>query len=157
MFSSKLYKSNHISLTTYKSKPTKKVLVLSSTLCINHQKSTKVTNVRNIRNDQITIFDVDVADHMARKYNVKSKSCRWPLQVFLYLLEINAWVLYKETINENISRQEFLFQLVAELKNEEENNVKLSTSSNSYIRKTCKTRKICSRCEKDMCGNQRIK
>ena len=65
-----------------------------------------------------TKFGVDVADQMTRKCNVKSKSCRWPLQVFFNILDlagINAWVLYKETTSENISRQDFLFQLASEL------------------------------------------
>lgn len=55
---------------------------------------------------------------MTRKYSVKSKSQRWPLQVFFSILDlagINAWLLYKETTGEEISRQEFLFQLAEEL------------------------------------------
>jgi hypothetical protein len=49
---------------------------------------------------------------MARKYSGKSKCQRWSLQVFFNILDltgINAWILYKETTGEEISRQEFLF------------------------------------------------
>lgn len=63
-------------------------------------------------------FGVDVADQMGRKYCVKSKNFRWPLQVFFNILdlaEINAWVLYEETTGETISRQEISFQLASEL------------------------------------------
>lgn len=41
-----------------------------------------------------------------------------PLQVFFDILDlagINAWILYRETTEEKISRQEFLFQLAVEL------------------------------------------
>lgn len=116
-----------------------------------------------------TKFGVDVADQMARKYSVKSKSCRWPLQVFFNILDlagINAWILYKETTGENISRQEFLFQLASELgdaytKSQEKKLLPTpSTSSDLCLRKTCqikfckgyKTTKICSMCENYVCG-----
>uniref|UniRef100_A0A1A9UDT5 PiggyBac transposable element-derived protein domain-containing protein n=1 Tax=Glossina austeni TaxID=7395 RepID=A0A1A9UDT5_GLOAU len=59
-----------------------------------------------------TKFGVDVTDQMARKYSVTPKCQRWPLQI---LAGINAWILYKETTGEAISRQEFLFQLAEEL------------------------------------------
>ncbi|GFQ83645.1 uncharacterized protein TNCT_189581 [Trichonephila clavata] len=55
---------------------------------------------------------------MARKFTTKSKSCRWPLQVFFNILDlagINAWILYKQTTGDNISRQEFLLKLAVEL------------------------------------------
>ena len=48
-------------------------------------------------------------------FTVKSKSRRWPLQVFFNILDITgiiAWILSKEITGEGISRQEFLFQLV---------------------------------------------
>ena len=55
---------------------------------------------------------------MSRKYSVKSKSRRWPLQVFFNILDlvgINAWILYKETTGERISRQDFLLKLAENL------------------------------------------
>ncbi|GBN36766.1 hypothetical protein AVEN_271594-1 [Araneus ventricosus] len=58
---------------------------------------------------------------MARKYSTKSKSRGWPVQVFFNILNlaaINAWILYKQTTEERISRQEFLFQLAEELATE---------------------------------------
>ena len=44
-----------------------------------------------------------MADQMAKKYNMKSGSRRWPLQVFFNILDlagIIAWILYKKTIGE---------------------------------------------------------
>uniref|UniRef100_A0A0K0FRH2 Probable ATP-dependent RNA helicase DDX46 (inferred by orthology to a zebrafish protein) n=1 Tax=Strongyloides venezuelensis TaxID=75913 RepID=A0A0K0FRH2_STRVS len=88
---------------------------------------------------------------MARKYSVKSKSCRWSLQIFFNILDlarINAWVLYKQVTGEEISRQEFLFQLAVELAAEYQNSREkedkpktlINISSGSRIRKTCEVR-----------------
>lgn len=116
-----------------------------------------------------------MTDQMARKYTTKSKSCRWPLQVFFNILDlagINAWILYRQTTGENISRQDFLLQLAVELaadfreargQQKERTNTKGTlpkSTTNSYQRKTCqigycnenKTIKICSKCEKYVCG-----
>ena len=59
-----------------------------------------------------------MTDQMARKYSAKCKCRRWSVQVFyniLGLAGINAWILYKETTGENISRRDFLFRLGEEL------------------------------------------
>lgn len=111
---------------------------------------------------------------MARKYSTKSKSNRWPVQVFFNILDlsaINAWILYKQTTGERISRQEFLFQLAEELATEyrdiheqEKMESMAKTSADSATiserRKTCqigyckknKTINICSTCKKYVCG-----
>ena len=55
---------------------------------------------------------------MARYNTCKSGSRRWPFACFYNLLDfcaINAWVLYKETTNHNISRRKFLIQLIHQL------------------------------------------
>ncbi|GFU06343.1 uncharacterized protein TNCV_4766221 [Trichonephila clavipes] len=52
------------------------------------------------------------------KKSLSSEFCRWPLQVFFNILDlagINAWILYKQTTGENISRQDFLLKLAVEL------------------------------------------
>lgn len=72
-------------------------------------------------------------NQMVRKYSVKSKSCRWPLQVFFNIIDlagINAWVLYKATTGEKMSRQEFLFHLTRE---EIVPKISINTSSDSYV------------------------
>lgn len=64
-----------------------------------------------------TKFVILVADQMAREYHVKSGSRRWRLQVFLNILRlagINAWILNKNAIGENVSRKDFLFRLSEE-------------------------------------------
>ncbi|XP_043506207.1 uncharacterized protein LOC122526717, partial [Polistes fuscatus] len=99
-FSSLLYKSNNITLTIYKSKPKKKVFILSSKhKCIKIGKSNKKLP-ETVEFYNKTKFGVDITDQMAKKYSVKSGSRRWPLQVFYNILDlagINSWILYKET------------------------------------------------------------
>uniref|UniRef100_A0A1A9VHW1 PiggyBac transposable element-derived protein domain-containing protein n=1 Tax=Glossina austeni TaxID=7395 RepID=A0A1A9VHW1_GLOAU len=96
-----------------RAKPNKKVLILSS------MHSSVEIEKNNIRiSETIGFYNSTKFDQMARKYSVKPKFQRWPLQVFLNTLDlagINAWILYKETTGEEISRQEFLFQLAEEL------------------------------------------
>jgi hypothetical protein len=63
---------------------------------------------------------VDSVNQMTRTYNVKFASRRWPVQVFLNILNlvlINAWVLYKETQKQpkSTSRRNFLIQLVHDI------------------------------------------
>lgn len=107
---------------------------------------------------------------MARKYTVKSGSRRWPLQIFFNILDlaaINAWTLYNEVTEENISRNFFLFQLAEELSGKHEDsseleylNNLLKSPENLNIRKTCqigfynenKSANICARCQKYVCG-----
>ncbi|XP_055388036.1 piggyBac transposable element-derived protein 4-like, partial [Condylostylus longicornis] len=126
-----LLKSDNIVLTIYKSKPAKKVLVLSS----------KHTNVKIAENYKLlpetvefynkTKFGVDVIDQMARKYSVKASSRRWPLQVFYNILDlagINAWSLYKDITGENITRKQFLYQLCEELADKYTHNKMLKSS-----------------------------
>ena len=61
-----------------------------------------------------TKYDVDVVDQMTRKYSVKARSFRRPVQVFFNILDlvaINAWISYKEYTRSNISRKKFIFCL----------------------------------------------
>lgn len=113
---------------------------------------------------------------MARKYTCKSGSRRWPLQVFFNILDlacINAWILYKETTGENISRKDFMFQLADELASDYKNSKsgpsvlptkEATTITTSKLRKSCqvglckkikkvnKTANLCNSCKKYVCG-----
>ena len=167
--STKLYKSSNCTLTIYKSRRNKKVSVISSMhKSINIETDGKQLP-ETIQFYNSTKFGVDVADQMARTYSVKSKSRRWPLQVFFNIIDlagINAWVLYKEATGDKLSRQTFLFKLAEELASEYQQcqNVKESHTSTSHtlsaVRKTCqigfcnknKTNKVCSSCAKYVCG-----
>ena len=83
LFSTITYKSNDCTLTIYKSKPRKNVMILST-----KHKSVKTKNNRKKTPETIsyynkTKFGVDMVDQMARKYSVKSKCSRWPVKYFL--------------------------------------------------------------------------
>lgn len=72
-FSTLLYESNGCTLTVYKSKPNKKVLVLST-----KHKHVKIDKTKKRLPETVsfynnTKFGVDVTDQMARKYSVKSR------------------------------------------------------------------------------------
>ncbi|KAL2729155.1 piggyBac transposable element-derived protein 4-like [Vespula maculifrons] len=49
---------------------------------------------------------------------MKAGSQKWPI------LGINVWILYKETIGENISKKDFLFQLAEQLSGDYKNLTK---------------------------------
>jgi hypothetical protein len=81
-FSSLIFQSNKNLLTIYKSKPYKKVLILSTAhknIFIDKSRK-KLPESVSLHNK--TKFGVDVTDQMAKKYTTKSASRRWPLQVF---------------------------------------------------------------------------
>jgi len=166
-FSTELYKSSGHVLSIYKSKPKKRVFVLSS-----KHKSVSIQKAKKLLPETVefynkTKFGVDIADQMAKKYSVKSGSRRWPLQVFFNILDlggINAWILYKDTTGEKISRRKFLLQLAEELafENDKPRAADAPTGSNTIVstRKWCqigncnnnKTNIICEKCGKYVCG-----
>ena len=118
-YSTLLYKTNNCILTIYKSKPKKRVAILSTKhKFVKIDKSNKKPLPESVIFYNKTKFGVDMTDQMARKYTVKAGSRRWPLQIFYNILDlaaINAWILYKETTGKNIKRKKFLFQLAEEL------------------------------------------
>jgi len=178
-FSTLLYRTQNCLLTIYKSKPNKKVILLSSM----HNSAKIDKNAKclpeTVQYYNATKFGVDVADQMAKKYSVKGGSRRWPLHVFCNILDlgaINAWILYKECTGTNISRKDFLFQLAEELvceyadarHNPSTTTKQLAASStaaahgsdNCKKRKRCqigfckgdnKTGDICDGCKKPVC------
>ncbi|XP_014487368.1 PREDICTED: piggyBac transposable element-derived protein 3-like, partial [Dinoponera quadriceps] len=152
-FSTKLYKSENCTLTIYKSKPNKKVLLLSSkhkNMII--EKNTKLLP-ETVTFYNSTKYGVDILDQMAQKYSVKAGSRRWPLQVFYNILDlaaINAWILYKETTHVNISRKYFIFQLAEELRSKyredvENTSIPLTKIHTTDARKNCQVQESCNR------------
>ena len=121
---------------------------------------------------------VDVADQMARQYSVKAGTHRWPAAVFYNILDlagINAFVLYKKRTGDKVSRQDFIFKLATELRENyivERSRSKATIASPHTLpnarenriakkRKQCeiaanctqnKTKKRCLKCNKTVCG-----
>jgi hypothetical protein len=119
MYSSVLHVHAGITLTTYRCKRRKNV-VLMSTLHPSISISTegkKLPETVSFYNS--TKFGVDIVDQMARKYLTKAGCRRWPFHVFNNILDlaaINAWILFKEATGKTISRRDFLLQLAQELR-----------------------------------------
>ena len=118
LYSTTVLKSDVYTLTVYKCKPNKNVVLLSSL----HQSVGVASNPKKtpetIEFYNSTKYGVDVVDQMARKYSVKASSRRWPVQVFYNILDlaaINAWILYKETTGAAIKRREYILKLADEL------------------------------------------
>lgn len=88
-----------ITLTAYKAKPTKTVLLLSSL-----HSSVSVSDGGKRKPDTVldynaTKFGVDCLDQMACQYSTKAATRRWPVAVFFNILDlagVNAWILYKK-------------------------------------------------------------
>ena len=62
---------------------------------------------------------MNVADQMVRQYSFKAGTRRWPVAVFYNILDlagINAFLLYKKRGGDEVSRENFLFKLAIELR-----------------------------------------
>ena len=62
---------------------------------------------------------VDVFDQMARQYTTHSASRRWPLAVWTNVLDIaalNAWIIFRKTTGNKVSRRDFILDLIEGLK-----------------------------------------
>ncbi|KAL2738085.1 piggyBac transposable element-derived protein 4-like [Vespula maculifrons] len=161
-FSTVLYKTNNCTLTIHKSKPAKKVTILSS-----KHKRIKINNDRKRIPATVTYYNKTQIRRSNGRRRKESTAC--PVQVSFNILDltgINAWILYKETSRQNISRQQFLLQIAEELIEEyheflqeekEDLQGTLSGQGNiSHSQKTCqirlckenKTTKACIICEK---------
>ena len=176
-YTTKLLVHDGITLTIYRCKPTKNVVLMSTlhpSITIGDDGKKKPETVQFYNN---TKYGVDVLDQMAREYTVKAASRRWPVHVFYNVLDlaaINAWILYKEATLTKISRRAFLLQLAEELvigytstRKTTESNVSLELRSTAagesmsrkrrhcQLRKDCqglKTNQECTRCKKPVCS-----
>lgn len=119
-YTSKLFKTQDKSctLTVYKSKPKKKVLLLSSKHPAVRVETTGKKFPETIAYYNQNKVGVDVLDQMCKNYTVKTSSKRWPFHVFCNILDlagVNAYILYKQLSGKEISRQKFIFELAEEL------------------------------------------
>ncbi|KAL2743796.1 piggyBac transposable element-derived protein 4-like, partial [Vespula maculifrons] len=130
-----LYKSNNSTLTICKSKPIKKVIILSS-----KHKNVKIDKNKKRITETVAIVVLDGL-------------LQWHVQIFLNifdLADINAWILYKETNEQNIPKQQYLLQIAEEFAEnyhgflQEGKETVQSISSGQYnishSRKTCQIR-----------------
>lgn len=168
-----LYKSGETTITSYQGKTKKNVLLLSTmhqSVAVNQETQKKLPETVSFYNS--TKFGVDILDQMSRLYTVKFGCRRWPMHVFFNVLDlagINAWILYRETTGEEVTRRMFLFKLAEELSSVYVQSRKgpvhtfnAATESRKVpVRKTCqvggckssnKTKNLCRQCKKFVCG-----
>ena len=77
-----------------------------------------------------TKFGVDIMDQMARYHTCKTGTRRWPVACFFNMLDlcaINSWILYKEIIDNSISRRNFMLKLIEQLCLQEVSKIKNAT------------------------------
>ena len=94
---------------------------------------------------------------MTKKYTCRIDTRRWPIHSFqttLDLAAINAWILYKEVTNENISCRNFICKLAEELAEpqvQKRNSVPaqvpftISKENNCQPKKFCQVKILCKR------------
>lgn len=166
LYSTRLLKHDNFTLTVYRCKRSKNVLMMSSLhSCVsvgNDQK--KIPETVAFYNS--TKYGVDVLDQMARKYSVKAGSRRWPVQVWYNILDlaaINSWILYKSITGNQLSRRQFILQLAKELRHSNVHDVDVPQTVNLTAgrkRRQCqvakckgnKTPDTCSQCNRAVCG-----
>ena len=158
-----------ITLTAYKAKSNKVVLLLSSqhqTVSISDDEKKKPEPILAYNRTKV---GVDALDQMAKRYSTKAGTRRWPLATFCNILDlagINAWILYKKCTGRIVSRRDFLLSLVEEIVGQTVQSppnpvhtiqASPQTSTNDKKRRQChncrnKTRVSCQRCSRMVCG-----
>lgn len=166
LYDTKFYESGDLHLTRYQAKRNKTVNILSTT----HSGSTCDPDGKK-KPDTIHFYNenkvgVDILDSMARMLSTKAGCRRWPLAVFFNILDmagINAWILFRQQTNSRISRRNFLLELSAQLRRDDGHQARpqnapviLGRRVTCQINSNCqknKTTKLCSACEKAVCGS----
>ena len=112
------YKSGDATMTVYQAKTKKNVAIFSTF----HQNITIAGNAKktpeNVKACNDAKYGVDIVNQLASKYMVRTSNRRWPIHLFqntLDLAAINASIVYKEVMKNNISKRIFLQQLAQDL------------------------------------------
>jgi hypothetical protein len=114
-------KDSLVSLTYYKSKPSKAVCLLSTlhqSYAVDETHLKKLPSAIHFYNHTKT--GVDASDQMTRLYTTRCGNRRWPFQVFCNLLDfcgINSWILYKKATHSTIARRKYIMEVGEELCN----------------------------------------
>lgn len=161
-------KESKIVFVNYQCKEKKNVCLLSSmhnAPTVNSTEKKKPSIIEFYNKNKVA---VDNVDQMLRMYSTHSTTRRWPVAVWDNILDIaalNAWVLYKLCTGKNISRKQFILDLIDELrqhntdKGESSATILEAKNFSPSTRRKCHTRRcsnastsICERCTKPVCG-----
>ncbi|KAK7881874.1 hypothetical protein WMY93_030283 [Mugilogobius chulae] len=175
LFSSKVLKSAHATLTIYQGKAKTNVSILSTVHSSAGTLSGPKAKPEPVVYYNRTKVGVDVLDQMLRMYSVKAATRRWPVAVFCNILDmaaVNAWILYKKCMGSKISRRDFIFELANALRANHmsakerpavpvpvsvafEQGADLERRRQCQVRKNCsknRSKDACVRCRKVVCG-----
>lgn len=163
-----LRSDDSVSLTLYKVKKNRTVSLLST---LHPSPSIPLPESEKRKPDVILDYNVtkcgvDCFDSMARSYTTRCTSRRWPLYVLYNVLDIcgiNSWILYQQVTQQNITRRDFLFELIQELTSPphgpQSSSANEVAKKNATKRRRCslqacdnKTSTICVKCERACCG-----
>ena len=149
-----------MTLTVYQGKHNKNILILSTVLM--GTKRSQVQSIIITTPSKVLMFLIT--------WQGKVSSRRWPLQQFCNIIDlavINSWILYKEAIGKNISRNKFFIRLILELQmketetenSEDDSDPEVNILEKSNKRQCCaikpkrnKTSKKCTKCKQFTCG-----
>lgn len=165
-------KETGVTITGYKPKKSKCVLILSSL----HKGDISISTAPKRKPETVVYYNqnkcgVDVLDQMARFYTVKFGSRRWPMHVLFNILDlagVNAWIIYKSVTQSNLSRRDFLIRLAEELMGgipghgqSESADEEWQESTSQVPRRRCQvkvscpgnlTSSDCHKCKRRVCG-----
>ena len=159
------HKNSGAMLVRYQPKPKKTVCLLStmhSTPDVDTTTAAKKTFVIRFYNENKV--GVDCFDQMARLYSTRSASRRWPLAVWGNILDIaaiNACAIYAKSTGIQLSRRQFILELIEHLRHQKQQNSCSPSTLTSGPRKRRKCYKtgcsnattfICSKCQNPTCG-----
>jgi len=172
-YSTQLLRQEGITLTVYRCKPSKNVVIMSTLHTSIAVGGDPKKIPESIAFYNSTKFGVDIVDQMARKYSVKAGARRWPIQICYNVLDlaaINSWILYKRVTGKNIPRRNFILQLASELSrpyaeqrriptlpcaDESVDDVRSKKRRQCRLERGCKGNKtadICFKCQRPVCG-----
>ncbi|KAK7925721.1 hypothetical protein WMY93_008031 [Mugilogobius chulae] len=119
LFSSKVLKSAHATLTIYQGKAKTNVSILSTVHSSAGTLSGPKAKPEPVVYYNRTKVGVDVLDQMLRMYSVKAATRRWPVAVFYNILDmaaVTAWILYKNVWGAKYPDVTFIFELANALR-----------------------------------------
>lgn len=169
LYGSQFYQSGQVLLVSYQAKKNRQVYLLSTlhrgNVCDKTSKKKKPEAICDYNKQKC---GVDLLNSMCKAMTTKIGSRRWPFAVFCNYLDIcgiNAWIIYREKLTNQISRRSFLFEIGRQLtaasgteRNmtvEKAPPVKLETRTNCKVLQNCNRNRasgFCTVCSKAMCG-----
>lgn len=117
-YSSKFFFNNDMMLVNYIPKAKKSVVLLSSSHPTNEIMDGEKKKPKIIDDYNHTKYGVDKLDEMTQSISCIRSTRRWTVNVFSNMLDMvcfNSFICYRETVDRNIKRKDFMMQLCLDL------------------------------------------